>query len=210
MAMYLRADDERLGSEPTAGAARFERILETELPRGFRLPVAAAGAAALLGSIAVFSARAPWAVFGMIAGAGALVAGATGGRRTDRYEPAPDGDFVLAPPEVEAAVLHEQWLHPFSIPTRILAGFVGLLFVAILALNLAGLRGLHRQDAVGILIPAALAASLLYLAFRGNTPLGSDPAELPLPPRFHELADPRRPLPPDALPPPPASTLDRV
>ena len=199
MTMYVKVGDERLPPEVDPDAPRFEAVVHRALPERYRLPLGAAGAVATLGGAGLLALGVPWGIMGLIAGVAALVGGLTGGKKTTRFREAADGPFVKVSPELEAETLEELWRKPVRAWERIGAGILGLTTAAIVLRLLLPLE-FGSTGWETLVIMAFVAATLLYVAIRGNLPI-LDPQLRPPPPRFYEFADPTRPLPPETFQP---------
>jgi hypothetical protein len=197
MTMYLPLPPD---GTPPEGAApdspRYERVLTTEVPSRFRLPLGVAGAAIVAAGAVMVHFGIPWGVLGWIGGGAALLAAATGGARSHEWRLAPGGTWVEATPEHA-----DETAHAISVAMsrryRIGAGFLGACFAFFLFLEIFfPVDGVRDWQVLAIL--ATLALALLVIAIKGTLPL-TDDVEAPLPSRFREYADPARPLPPEAF-----------
>jgi hypothetical protein len=199
MTMYLPLQPD---GTPPEGAVpdspRYERVLKTELPAAYRFPVAGAGLALIAAGALVMVGGEPWGIFGMIAGGGAVLAGVTGGARHDQYRRSPNGTFVKATPAYEEQETYASLVKQGTLPVwvRAAAGLAGTL-MAVLVLSGLFDSPLHADELKMLAFVGALVIGLLYVAITGRSVTRNH--EPPLPPRFRELADPTRPLPPEVF-----------
>ncbi|MBV9109320.1 MAG: hypothetical protein JO306_07935 [Gemmatimonadetes bacterium] len=197
MTMYLPL---RPDGTPPEGAApdspRYERVLTTEVPSGLRLPLGVAGAAIVAAGAVMVHLGIPWGILGWIAGGAAVVAAATGGMRGFEWRTAPHGAWVEATPEHAEETAHAR-SRSQSRTYRAGAGILGACFTFFLLLETVSPTGGTRDWKI-LLLLAVLAVVLSVIAITGRLPL-TDDVEAPLPPRFHEFADPTLPLPPEAF-----------
>ncbi|MFL5384247.1 MAG: hypothetical protein ACJ8GN_17130 [Longimicrobiaceae bacterium] len=204
MALYLQPDSPELppGSvEPDA--PRYERLAQRALTVRQRMLCGGAGALVALGGAWLGSLDDTWVTAVVGIGIALILFGLDGGRRLYEYCESANGTFVLAPATVEARITErrDERVRASLARARAGAGLVGAVFLIGFLGGLARLIQ-HPGDWLTLLWTGPFAAGMLWFAITGDAGwlpfFGSEELEAASP-RFHELADPARPLPPEAV-----------
>jgi hypothetical protein len=177
-------------------AARFEVVVHNTMPQRVRRRVAAAGAALMLSTAGTAMVGVHWGIITLLAGATLMAVGTTGGSEWVTFRRSETGHWVEVVEEAELPPAE-----PLPVFGRWERVAYGALSAAILGLAATG-RITGNLPLVGVMgLGLALAAVWDSLPIRRRDPNNAILADL----RFHELADPTRPLTPEDVGLPPAS-----
>lgn len=207
MSLYLEVDSAELPPDSIApDTPRFERLTRRAWPVRKRVLSVAAGALVSLAGAWLMIGGDSWAQHLVVGGMVAIWLGADGGNRLHEYQEKPDGAYILVPAEVEARITtqREQKIQASVGRARAGALVVGVLGALGWLLSLLMVPD-SPSEWVKLLGTGVFVAGMLRFAIKGDLrflPLFGGDADEPeaASPRFHELADPTRPLPPLADP----------
>jgi hypothetical protein len=177
-----------LPDEVAPDAPRFEVVVHNTMPQRVRRRVAAAGAALMLSTALTLPMGVHWGIITLLAGATLVAVGTTGGSERVTFRRSDEGHWVEV--EAEAELPPAEPLPVFGRWERVV---YGVLSAAILGLAATG-RITGNLPLIGVVgVGLAVAAVWDSLPIRRRDPRNAVLADL----RFHELADPSRPLTPE-------------